>query len=623
MIEATEWGVDAGYWDVSGQWRTSPAESVERILATMGAHDGQPPAPPAVTVRLDHQLPPLPRGRIALEEGAELLVDGPPPADLPPGYHRFEGDDGAQFSLIVSPGRCPLPERATWGFAAQLYATRSRGSWGIGDFADLRRIGSWSSGLGAGLVVVNPLHATAPVMPLQPSPYFAGSRCFFNPIYIAVEDIPGASRAVDLERLAGEARNLNDARLIDRDAVWAIKSEVLAGIFEDQARSGFPEAFARYRASRGETLDRFALYCALSELHGGRWNEWPERYRHPDSSEVKRFAASTDGARRATFHSWLQWLAEIQFSAAASSFAPGDVGIVADLAVGVDGAGADGWMFQDVFAQGMEVGAPPDEFNTRGQNWALLPFDPWRLRSAAYVPWIESLRSGLRSAGGVRIDHVMGLFRLFWIPSGSDPADGAYVRYPHHDLLNILALEAYRAGACVVGEDLGTVEDSVRADLSDRDVLSYRVWWFEREPTQSWPKRALGAVTTHDLPTVAGVFDSSDLDAQRRLGLNPNEDSSMQLRERLLDITGCTDASEPAEVVERAYEDLSHAPCVLLAAGLEDALAVADRPNMPGTLDEWPNWRMALPFSIEEIENHPLPAAIAAHLNRGSRHSGP
>jgi 4-alpha-glucanotransferase len=280
-------------------------------------------------------------------------------------------------------------------------------------------------------------------------------------------------------------------------------------------------------------------------------------------------------------------------------------------------------MFQDVFAQGMEIGAPPDEFNTKGQNWALLPFDPWRLRGCGYRPWIESLRASLRNSGGIRIDHVMGLFRLFWIPSGTEPPEGAYVRYPHHDLLNILALEAYRAGATVVGEDLGTVEDSARADLSERNVLSYRVWWFEREPPASWPRNALGTVTTHDLPTIAGVLDNSDLDAQRRLGLHPNEEASMQLRQHLLHRTASTEESDTASVIERAYQDLSRAPCVLLAAGLEDALAVSERPNMPGTLSEWPNWRIALPFFLDEIETQSLPAAIAVYLNRNGKPSEP
>lgn len=628
VIDAARWGIETGYWDVFGRWRETPQGTVERVLETMGARGLEPPPPPTVTVRLDHQLPPVSRGRILLEDGAEVEVGGPLPPDLPAGYHRFDGVDGESYSLIASPGRCGLPETESWGFAAQLYGARSRASWGIGDFADLPRLASWSAKLGAGFIVVNPLHATSPAIPQEPSPYFAGSRCFLNPIYLAVEDVPGASRVADTEQLAAEGRRLNDDRLIDRDRVWAVKSAALQAIFTEQERQGLAKEFERFRESRGETLRRFAIYSALSEMHGGRWVEWPEEYRDPRSAAVMAFAATEQGARQTTFNAWLQWLAEAQLARAGAAFSAADsvggadsvgrVGRVADLAVGVDGAGADGWMFQDVFAQEMEIGAPPDEFNTQGQNWALLPFDPWRLRSRGYLPWIESLRATLRNAGGIRIDHVMGLFRLFWIPSGSEPSQGVYVRYPHHDLLNILALEAHRAGAVVIGEDLGTVEDSVRADLAERDILSYRVWWFEREPPESWPRKALGAVTTHDLPTITGVLDGSDLEAQRRLGLNPKEESSKQLRDRLLDTTGSSDDTDPQTVVERVYGDLSRAPCLMLVSGLEDALALSERPNMPGTVSEWPNWRVALPFSIEEIEDQALPAAIARRLNRKS-----
>jgi 4-alpha-glucanotransferase len=623
MTDVARWGIDSGYWDVTGAWRTSPEETIDRILETMGATTADPPPPQAVTVRLDHPLPALPRGRVWLEEGGDIPVEGRLPHELPPGYHRFEGEGGESFSLIVSPGRCPLPDAQSWGFATQLYSARSERSWGMGDLGDLRRLASWSSKLGAGLVVVNPLHATAPVLPQEPSPYFAGSRCFLNPLYLAVEEVPGASELADVETLAAQGRALNHERLVDRDRVWAAKERALAAVYASWSERGLPDEFARFRRSRGDVLEGFATYAALSELHGARWVEWPDQYKHPASQATKAFATSPEGASRVTFHAWLQWLLDSQLADAARAFRFEDVGVVADLAVGVDGAGADGWLFQDEFASGMSVGAPPDEFNTMGQNWALLPFDPWRLRSGGYRPWIESLRAAMRHAGGIRIDHVMGLFRLFWIPEDSEPAGGAYVRYPHHDLLNILALEAYRAGATVVGEDLGTVEDAVRADLAERDVLSYRVWWFEPDSPGAWPRKALGAVTTHDLPTVAGVFDDSDVEAQRRLGMNPNEESSRKLRDRLLDRTGCDASSNTEEVIERAYADLSNAPCLLLAASLEDALAVPDRPNMPGTVDEWPNWRLGLPFSLEEIETRDLPRAIARHLNRGTKADEP
>ena len=626
IADPWKWGVSNGYWDVGGNWRDSSGETVDAILAQMGATPtDDPPAGRVVTVRLDRPTAPF-RGRLTLEDGGNVDIDGNLPADLPAGYHTLEPPDGRAVTLVASPGRCPLPSSRQWGFAAQLYGARSRDSWGMGDLADLGSLAEWSSELGAGLVVVNPLHATAPTTPQESSPYSPGSRCFLNPLYIAVERVPGASNVVEVESLAAAGRELNRLPLIDRDRVWALKSAALEEVFA--ATRPFGPHFDSYRADRGPVLRDFATFCALAEIHGRHWPEWPDTLRHPSAAGVRTFADSSEGARRIEFHEWLQWLADGQLRDA-GRFREGGVGIVQDLAVGIDRDGADGWMWQDVFALGMDVGAPPDEFNSRGQNWGLPPLDPWRLRCCGFAPWIESLRGVLRHAGGVRIDHVMGLFRLFWIPSDREPADGAYVRYPHAEMLDILALEAQRAGAVVVGEDLGTVEDEVRRELYERDVLSYKVWWFERERTPSWPEKALGAVTTHDLPTVAGVLDGSDYVAQQELGMNPNEESSMRLRQRLLDWTGCDAGTEAGEVIVRAYDDLAASPCMLLVAGLEDALAVSERPNMPGTIDEWPNWRRPLPAPLDQLEEMALPAAIAARLEGrarqgdGSEHAGP
>ncbi len=352
-------------------------------------------------------------------------------------------------------------------------------------------------------------------------------------------------------------------------------------------------------------LHRFATFSALAEQHGTPWQSWPGEYARPGTPAVRRFVASLEGARRVRYHAWLQWLADRQLQRAA-----GAIGVVQDLAVGVDPGGADAWCWQEELAADMRVGAPPDKFNTRGQNWALPPFDPWKLRTAGYQPWIESLRGALRHGAGLRIDHVMGLFRLYWIPAGARPADGLYVRYPHRELLDIVALEAHRAGAFVVGEDLGTVEHGVRRELSRRNLLSYRVWWFEPRRPPNWPKKALAAVTTHDLPTVAGLLTGSDLEAQRGLGMEPNEEASARLLAKLRSRTGATADAASEEVVARVYEDLARAPCLLITATLDDLLAVGDRPNMPGTIDEWPNWRLALPLSLEEIERAPLPRRV-------------
>lgn len=588
------WGVATGYHDHAGRWVEPPAESVAAVLEAMGAtKSAGPPPPTLVTVRTDHQLPPLAAGTICTEDGGEIRVGrGPLPADLPTGYHRFQPDDGPGHPLVVSPGTAPLPAGRQWGFAAQLYATRSRRSWGIGDLGDLTALNEWAAGMGAGFTLVNPLHAARPE---QPSPYYPGSRCFLNPIYIAVERVAGASQATGVAEAAAAGRALNDDRLIDRARVWAVKEPALRAIFA--ATDGGGGELDRFLAARGDALRRFAVYGAVAEHHGGDWRRWPEGAEEDvDPSEVR-------------FHAWLQWTAEEQAARADAT-----LGLVTDLAVGVDPGGPDTWLWPDAFATGITVGAPPDEFNTRGQDWGLPPFDPWRLRGAGYEPYIETLRSGLRHGAGLRVDHVMGLFRLFWIPEGEGAGAGTYVRYPHDDLLNILALEADRAGAYVVGEDLGTVEDAVRRDLAERQVLSYRLWWFEPGRPQDWPEKAMGAVTTHDLPTVAGVLTGSDLQAQRDIGTEPNEESSDALRTR---VRAVLESESVEAVIEAVYADLAAAPCLLLTATLDDVAGVEERPNMPGTTDAWPNWSLALPAPLEDLEKAPLAARVAHHLRRG------
>ncbi|MHB8506923.1 MAG: 4-alpha-glucanotransferase, partial [Acidimicrobiales bacterium] len=409
---------------------------------------------------------------------------------------------------------------------------------------------------------------------------------------------------------AGAGRALNAERHIDRDRVWALKSEALERLFE---RLGDDPGLDAYRAERGAALEGFATFNAIAEREGLPWQRWPPELRHPDTAAVRAFAASQEGRRRVRYHAWLQWQLDLQLAATAPAQ------LISDVAVGVDAGGADTWVWQETFATGMRVGAPPDDFNRLGQDWGLPPWDPWRLRAAGYEPYVQTVREALRHAAGLRVDHVMGLFRLYWIPEGAEPAGGAYVRYPYWDLLNILALEAHRAGAFVVGEDLGTVEDQVRTELAERRVLSYRLLWFERERPTAWPVEALGAVTTHDLPTVAGLWSGEDLDVQRRLGLDPNEDGSREIRARLKDWGELDDDAPEDEVVEDAHGLLAGAPCRVLTVTLEDLAVVAERPNMPGTVDQWPNWSTALPMPLEQLEASPLAAIVAAEMNAGPR----
>ncbi|MEO7836494.1 MAG: 4-alpha-glucanotransferase, partial [Acidimicrobiales bacterium] len=430
------------------------------------------------------------------------------------------------------------------------------------------------------------------------------------PLYLRVEQVPGAAEVTpDLARLAAAGRALNQDRRIDRDEVWRLKLLALEGLWRAFREHGDP-GFDAYCDAEGGALAGYAAFCALAEEYPGPWSAWPAGLQNPDGAEVLDFV---DAHRdRIRFHQWVQWLLDGQLAAAGA-----EIALVNDLAIGVDPEGADAWLWRDCFARGVRVGAPADEFNTQGQDWGLPPFDPWRLRAAAYEPFVRTLRAGFRHAGGMRVDHVMGLFRLFWIPEGAGAQHGTYVQYPAAEMLGILALESQRAGAYVVGEDLGNVENSVRDELAAAGVLSYRLLWFEDRPPKEFPAQALAAVTTHDLPTVAGLWSGEDLAEQERLGLSPNVEGTLEIYERLRHWTGVSDAASPDEVVTALYRLLAEAPSAVVTATLEDALVVEERPNVPGTTDERPNWSLALPRPIEELETDELVQVLTHALASG------
>ena len=617
MTDWRAWGIEKGFHDIRGTWHAAPEATVEGVLAAMGA-DGSAPAAPSDSdvwvVRVGEGVECAGDWALELEDGTALEGrDGLPP-DLPLGYHRLHrsGTAPSRIRLIVTPPRCHLPEGLrSWGFAAQLPAARSRRSWGMGDLGDLRLLGEWATSLGAGVVMINPLHAGLPGLPQEPSPYFASSRCYRSPLYLRVEDVPGAPQAADLERAAAAGQALNRSRTIDRDEVWRLKLDVLEQIWLGSAarRGGDPD-FARYSAEQGGLLADYATFCALCERMGRGWSEWPEGLRRPGTAEVRAFAQAE--AERVRFHAWLQWLVDDQLARAGRS-----VGLVQDLAIGADPAGADAWLWQDVLALSAKVGAPPDEFNIDGQDWGFPPFDPWRLRAAGFEPFARIVRSALAHAAGLRIDHVAGLFRLYWIPEGTPPAEGVYVRYPWQEMLAILALESERAGAWVVGEDLGTVEPYVREEMDRRALLSTRLVWFEPEPPSRYPERSLAAVTTHDLPTISGLWSRSDLEDQDRSGVVPAADSLEEMRRRLAYWLGVPEDAPVRNVIVGTHQLLGQASSAVIVATLEDAQAVEERPNLPGTTSEQrPNWSVALPSPIEEMSEDPLALNIAAGLER-------
>jgi 4-alpha-glucanotransferase len=603
------WGIDDKYRDDSGKWHDVGQETQSRFLEVMGANSDAPPQAALLVVRQGGEIAVPEFAELHLEDGTQLPGGNLLPADIQLGYHTHIDKTGKSSRLIVTPRRCFLPEDLrTWGWSLQLYALRSHTSWGIGDLEDLRRICKWAAGTGAGVMMINPLCAAAPVLPQQASPYYPSSRLYLNPLYLRIEELPGAREAIpELEALCNEGRALNEQPLINRDAIYKLKMRALETMWprvRDQVN------FEDHESGRARTLHTFATFCVLAEQYGANWRAWPEEFRRPDNPAVS--ALNAKFGDRLKFHKWLQNVLDEQLQAASSA-----ENVMQDLPVGVAPDGADAWMWQDVFAAGVNVGSPPDMFNVNGQNWGLPPFVPHKLREAGYEPFVQTLRAALRYARGLRIDHVMGLFRLFWIPQGESAAKGTYVRYNADEMLSILALESQRAQTFIVGEDLGTVDEGVREKLAEYAVLSYRLLWFEEHPPETYPKLAVAAVSTHDLPTIAGIWSGADFDEQNQLDLKPAKENSDKMREYLKRATKLDDGANISDVIVNTHEALAKSPAVVTLASLEDGLGAEKRPNLPSAhSDKRPNWCIPLPKKLEEIENDPLVMQIATHLKR-------
>ena len=587
------------------------------------------------------------------------------PRDLAPGYHRLtlswdgRSEGEAATHLILAPAQAYLPpglegRQRGWGLAAQLYALRSRSNWGIGDFSDLAELLTQAAKSGAAAVGVNPLHALFPDDPARASPYSPSSRLFLNPLYVdvpAVADFAECEPARALVAESGFAEALAQARqveLVDYPAVAALKRRALTLLYrsfrerhlacEGDSRA---EAFRAFQTQGGQDLRRFAVFETLREhlaadkpkLHS--WRSWPAAYRRPDSAAVRRFAA--DHVEAIEFVEYQQWQADLGLghAAAAAKTAGMEIGVYRDLAVGFDPDGADAWVDQSCSALDWSVGAPPDAWNMKGQMWGMPPLNPRALRAAGYRPLTQMLRANMRHAGALRIDHALGLRRLFWIPRSGGPKDGAYVYYPVEEMLGVVALESQRNRCLVIGEDLGTVPEGFSEMLQSRGILSYRLLYFMRGPKgaflppSAWPRDALAQVSTHDLPTLTGFWRGRDIDTKHELSLFPDpaaeaadrksrpatlKDLDAALARQHLPVTG---KRVPLEQVHRF---LARSRSRLAMLQLEDLAGALDQINMPGTIDEHPNWRRKLPLATSELLAEPkvkrLLKAVAAERGR-------
>jgi 4-alpha-glucanotransferase len=591
----------------------------------------------------------------------------PLPAALPLGYHQLELDAAgvtARTNLIVAPDRCYLPAELgsgerNWGLSCQLYGLRSERNWGMGDFSDLAVLARAAGSLAASVLGINPLHALFAAEPRHVSPYSPSSRTQLDYLYIDVTAVPGFAEDPAVRTLIGgewfKATHwaARSAELIDYGAVAACKRWVLEALFRrflsrELGADGTPkgalgEAFRDFQRTGGRPLTDFAVFEALHEhyLYEKRpfsWQDWPAPMRNPRSSEVAGFAAAHRD--RVEFFQFLQWEADRQLAvaAAAGREAGLSIGLYRDLAVGADPSGAEAWADQELVAPGASIGAPPDALSRGGQNWGLAPANPLVLRRQSFAPFIASLRANMRHAGILRIDHVMSLNRLYWIPSGMEARAGAYVNYPFNDLLRLVALESNRHACSVVGEDLGTVPEGFRDTLRLANVLSYRIFVFERRqdgsfvPPAEYPALAAASAATHDIATMKGFWLGGEIAWRRRLGLYPNlhaqeAEAAERRRDRHLLLEALvregllapeqiseflSETGEPVystELGDAILTYLARSRARLMLVQLEDVLSETEQANLPGTTDAHPNWRRHLSRGLEEIVN-------GAELNR-------
>ena len=650
-------GILPEYVDQTGrETRITTDETRVAILAAMGIDASTEQRAAAALEALDaregeRRLAPVRviahNSRFELPSAAAVLTlerggtwrDG---AELPLGYHTITLGDDTQ-TLIVVPPHCHPPARRAMGIIVNLYGVRSECDWGIGDLTDLAKLAEWSGAKGASFVGLNPLHALRN-RGSEISPYSPVSRLYRNPIYLDVTAVPELSTCAEARAMLDdphtqhELAQLRESMHVDYERAWALKRRVLEVLYRTfivrhrEARSARGRAYRAYLEEQGAALVSFATFRALDEHFGasGRahgWPHWPEEFRHPDSPDVVAFRSANEDA--VDFHRWLQFEIDRQLADAAECArdAGMGIGIYQDLAIGAAPDSADVWAFGHLFLRGVSVGAPPDGYAPQGQNWGLPPMDPRRLAEDRYAFWIALIRATLRHSGALRIDHVLGLFRQFWIPAGMPGRMGAYVRFPTDDLMGILALESVRHRAVIVGEDLGTVPPEVPGTLERWGILSSRVMYFEREadgrflPASSYPRLSLTTADTHDMATIAGFWTGRDIELQRMAGLIDSDERAEAARahreqerrflvERLVaeGALKAADAESPsnAELRGAIHRFLCSTPAALVGVYLDDLVGEREPVNLPGVgPDVFRSWTRRLSHTVESLATDP------------------
>jgi 4-alpha-glucanotransferase len=536
-----------------------------------------------------------------------------PEAKVPEPLRAFQGDG-----------------RRLWALAVQLYAVRSRRNWGHGDFTDLARLVALAGARGAAAIGLNPLHALFPDRAEVASPYAPNSRLFLNPLYIDVEAIaefPGLAAA-------GLEREVEALRASEMIAYARVADAKLRGLrlayarFRSDASADRRADFEAYRAEQGEALLRFACFEVLRRHYAPTpWTEWPQPWRSPNPSQLEEYRQAHIEA--CDFHEFTQWVADRQLGACmqATRRAGMPIGLYGDLAVGIDRHGADAWINHGAVLATVSVGAPPDEFNPRGQDWGLAPLNPHMLPADDFKTMRQLMASAMRHAGAIRLDHVLGLQRLFMIPLGSEAVEGAYVRFPFHQLLRIIAEESHKCRCIVVGEDLGTVPAHFRDTVARWGLWGCRVMLFEREhegrfkPPEAYPAQAVASFNTHDMPSFRGWLTGHDIAVKRSIGLDPGETDEARARAQQC-LRAILSERAPAyapDDITAVAAFLAATPSRLAVVALDDVLGVREQVNIPGTVAQHPNWRRKLPVAIEELDGHQDLARVAEVFARAGR----